>query len=358
MPDGTLDLTYRPAVRGHFSPLVMLSGPSGTGKTFSALLLARGMAGPEGKVCVADTDRGRARLYADRFTFDHLDLQEPFRPKLFEDAAIAAQRQGASVLVIDNFAHEWSALLEWHEAEVDRMARGDWKRRDAMKMPAWGIVKPPHKHMLQTLYRLNMPVILCCAAENKVAMVEQIEDGRKKTVPVDRGLQPIGDKDAAFAMTLSLMFEDPARPGVARPVKALLEDLKPIIPLDRPLDEETGRRIAAWARGDKETPAPAEAGRGGEETSKASVQQPSDSDEQRIKDGAQKLADRFLNTENLQAHQALVTEAEVQKQIAFLRRNRKPIYDAILEPAIRASFKRGQDVALQEQQPQEQGNLV
>lgn len=209
------------------------------------------MAGPEGKICFADTDRGRAKLYADRFAFDHLDLGEPFRPALFEAAAIAAQKQGADVLIIDNFSHEWTGLLEWHEQELDRMSKGDFARRDALKMVGWGIVKPPHKHLLQTLYRLNIPVILCCAAENKIAMVEKIENGRKKTVPVDRGLQPIGDKDIAFAMTASLMLGNVTRPGVPQPVKALLPDLQPIIALDRPLDEATGARLAAWAHGEK-----------------------------------------------------------------------------------------------------------
>jgi len=387
MPDGTApNFVYRRAVRGRFSPLIMLSGPSGTGKTFSALRLATGIAGPDGKICVADTDRGRARLYAGKFTFEHLDLEEPFRPKLFEDAAIAAQKQGASVLVIDNFAHEWTALLEWHEAEIDRLSKGDYQRRDAMKMVAWGIVKPPHKHMLHTLYRLNMPIVLCTAAEHKIAMVEQIDNGgRKKTVPVDRGLLPIGDKDTAFAMTLSLMFEDPARPGIARPVKALLDDLKPLLNLEKPLDEETGARIAAWARGEVAGSGQPVAGSGrpsneGEKSEAPSPSPPLTQDEPppdlppeppppesppesgrrkrqvpeaEIVAGADKLEAAFDATRNRAEHLALVDDADNRRQIEWLKKNRPDLHRAV-EGALRASWKRTDP----QTQPKEQTGMA
>src|SRR5689334_21629374 len=122
------DYTYRPATRDATAPLIMLAGPPGVGKTYSALRLARGLVGPEGKIFLADTDNGRAKFYADEFQFQHLNLHEPFRPVVFENAAVHAQRQGADCLIIDNFMHEHmgpGGLLEWHQEENLRMAGND-----------------------------------------------------------------------------------------------------------------------------------------------------------------------------------------------------------------------------------------
>jgi hypothetical protein len=335
MPDVAPDLTFRPAVRGRFWPLLMISGPSGTGKTYSALRLAKGMAEPDGKIFVADTDNSRARLYADEFDFLHLDLHEPFRPNLFEQATIAAQQQGASVLIIDNFGHEWAGpggILAWHEEELERMAGDNFARREQLKMVVWGKVKPPHKHMLQRLYQINMPIILCAFAEKKIAMIKQTEGKDKgKVIPVDQGFQPVGDKDAAFAMTASLLLEDVTRPGVPRPIKALLPALKPIIHLDRPLDEETGRQIAAWARGEKGLVPQEPKGEASTETSQEKSAPPpehttSESDqtndrEQRISEGAKALAAKFAAIKTRQDHLALVDDKDTREP---LRRDCRP----------------------------------
>jgi AAA domain len=403
-------LVYKPATRGRFAPLLMISGPSGTGKTFSALRLAKGMAGPDGKIFVADTDNSRAKLYADMFDFMHLDLREPFRPMLFENAAKAAQAQKASVLVVDNFAAEWSGpggVLEWAEDELNRMAGDNLERRESLKMVVWAKVKPPHKHMFQRLYQMNMAIILCCSAERKIAMVKQTEGRNKgKVIPVDQGFQPIGDKDAAYAMTASLLLEDVNRPGVPRAIKALLPDLKPIIHLDRPLDEETGARLAAWARGEKKEPASAKAGpKVGEESTadKAGETNPPESPppmpppddpeqgqigepppeppppeddtvppaegepppaeepppsskrkptEEEIEEGAKVLGAKFLGAADRKEYFAIVDNADNRKQMNWLKRNRHELWEREVDKAQKASWIRT------DQKNQQQGGLV
>jgi len=407
MPDGAApDLTFKRAVRGRFAPLIMISGPSGTGKTYSALRLASGMAGPNGKICVADTDRGRARLYADRFKFDTLDLIEPYRPQLFEAAARAAQAQGADVLIVDNFGHEWAGpggVLEWHEQELERMAGDDFARREAVKMIGWAKVKPAHKKMLQRLYQLNLPIILCTYAERKVAVKEITDNrGRKKMQPVDLGFQPVGDKDIAFAMTASLLLDDVAHPGRPKPIKALLADLEPIIHLDRPLDEETGAAIAAWARGDaptqKKTPAPVSSEGAGAEVGPRNVTPsigergdpdlhtepppdnptpPSDDEipppddetppadppprsrrtpsEDEIAAGAQALIAQFEATKDRIEHLAIVDNADNRRRLEWLKRHRRELY-GMVDAAVKNSWKRTDPKAIAE--AAKQGDMI
>jgi hypothetical protein len=371
MPDGAIqtDFTYHRASRKRSAPLIMISGGPGSGKTFSALKLAVGLAGG-GKIYLADTDNSRAEFYAEDFAFEHLNLHEPFRPMIFKAAAERAQREGAAVFIIDNFMHEHvgpGGLLEWHEEINVRMARGDPAKIESTKMLAWIEPKTAHKAMRERLYQLNMPVILCCGAERKIAMVKQTEGRDKgKTIPVDQGLVPICGADIPWAMTVSLMLEDVAKPGVPRPIKALLPALKPIIRLDRPIDEETGKRISAWARGEKGEPAAVTTGsKVGEETkmaSPSSEEEPPPSppppegrevDEEAIKHGAEKIAEQFFGTEDRKAHLRLVDDAETRKQIEWLRRNRKDLYERVVNPAIKASWQRTDP-----KKPQQQGGLV
>jgi len=382
MPDGIIqkDFVYRHARRNKVAPLIMVSGPPGSGKTMSVLRMARGYVGPEGKIYFADTDNGRALFYADEFEFEHLNLHEPFRPVIFEEAARQAQTQGAAALIIDNFMHEHigpGGLLEFHEEINLRMARGDPQRLESTKMVAWVEPKTQHKRMRERLYQLNMPVFFACGAERKVAMEKQTEGKDKgKTIPVDRGLVPICGSDIPWAMTISLMLEDVARPGVPRPIKALLPALRPIIHLDRPLDEATGAAIAAWARGEKEPVAvppttgskvseeetqkpppsapPPESDQPEDEPPPAGDDEPppppedeeppsppsTNNEEARVEDRARAIGAQFFNTADRRAHLALVDDPDLRKQIEWFRRRRKAIYDREIGPAIKASWQR------------------
>jgi hypothetical protein len=371
------DYTYKRAVRDKTAPLIMISGPPGVGKTYSALRLARGLVGSDGKIFLADTDNGRALFYAEEFTFEHLNLHEPFRPIVFENAALHAHRQGCDCLIIDNFMHEHvgpGGLLEWHQEinvrlATDKDGQVNFRRLEATKMLAWAEPKQSHKRMRERIYQINCPIILCCGAEKKIAMIETEENGRKKTVPTDIGLQPICGDDIPWAMTLSVMLEDPSRPGVPRPIKALLPAFKPIVSLDKPIDEETGARMAAWGRGEK---APASSDPKGPSSDAGSANHPSSestsdsqkqsvettdenrqADDKRIEDGARRLADRFLGSADRAAHVALIDDQDVQNQLSFLRRNRKQLYEDIVKPAIGVSYDRAYP-----KQEQSEGNVA
>ena len=86
-----MSLTFRKAIREQTSILLALAGSSGSGKTFSALRIARGLVGPTGRVAMIDTEAARALHYADRFDFDHGDLKPPFSPEAYAIAIMAAE---------------------------------------------------------------------------------------------------------------------------------------------------------------------------------------------------------------------------------------------------------------------------
>ena len=82
-----------------------LFGPSGAGKTFTALQIATGIGG---SIALIDTEYGSASKYADRFEFDTAEAHNPSIDTLIE---IISGAGDYSVLVIDSLTHPWQELL-------------------------------------------------------------------------------------------------------------------------------------------------------------------------------------------------------------------------------------------------------
>src|ERR1700690_4350275 len=96
---------FKPAIRESVGLLIGLAGGTGSGKTFSAMRLASGIAGGK-PFAVIDTEAGRAKHYADQFKFDHGDMKPPFSPAAYADAIAAADSGHYPVIVVDSFSHE------------------------------------------------------------------------------------------------------------------------------------------------------------------------------------------------------------------------------------------------------------
>ena len=80
-----MSFQFRPAVREQVPLLIGLAGGTGSGKTYSAMRIAKGLSGDR-RFAVIDTEAGRAKHYAERFAFDHGDLRPPFRPTTYLEA--------------------------------------------------------------------------------------------------------------------------------------------------------------------------------------------------------------------------------------------------------------------------------
>ncbi len=247
-----MSFTFRPAIREGVNLLIGIAGGTGSGKTYSAMRMASGIAGDR-RFAVIDTENGRARHYADRFNFDVCDLGAPFRPENYAEAILAADKVGYPVIVVDSMSHVWAGdggVLDWQEEELDRMAGDDWKKREAVKMAAWIKPKMSHKHMVQKLLQVKAHLILCFRAEPKIEMVK--ENGKmviqaKHSLTGLDGWIPVCEKNLPFELTVSfLMTAD--KPGYPKPIK-LQEQHKALFPLDQPVDERSGEGVAAWAKG-------------------------------------------------------------------------------------------------------------
>jgi hypothetical protein len=251
-----VSVQFRPARRENVPLLLSVAGGTGSGKTFSGMRLASGIA--DGKpFAVIDTENHRSRHYADQFEFDVMDLEAPFTPARYKEAILAAEEAGYGVIVVDSMSHEHAGdggLLDWQERELQRMAGEDPKARERMAMAAWIKPKAEHKKLVTALLRLNAHLIVCFRAAEKI---EIAKDEKGKTVVRPKqslvgldGWVPIAEKNLPYEMVLSVLLTADA-PGVPKPIK--LEDQhRPFVPLDRPLTEDVGRKLAKWAAGEPE----------------------------------------------------------------------------------------------------------
>jgi hypothetical protein len=240
-----VSVEFRPAKREHVPLLLGVAGGTGSGKSYSALRLARGLA--DGKPFgFIDTENGRGLHYADAFPeMQHARLEAPFRPERYADAIQAAAEQ-FGVIVVDSMSHEWAGdggCLDWH----DELMGGDQKKN----LSAWIKPKLAHKRMVTRLLQVNAHVVLAFRAEPKVEAVRKA-DGSTQIVPKPSlvgldGWIPIAEKMLPYELTASFLLMADA-PGVPRPIK-LQEQHKAFVPLDQPITEQTGRALAAWAAG-------------------------------------------------------------------------------------------------------------
>jgi hypothetical protein len=241
------------AVREAVPPLIALWGPSGGGKTYSALKVARGLVGSKGKIVLIDTENGRAKFYANMVGgWHHLDLQPGFSPQRYTEAMKAAEAAGADVIIIDSMSHAWDGeggVLDM--ADNARSASGKLLTGLAkFKTP-----KTQFKRMMNNLLRSRVPVIFCLRAKQL-----SVQAGRGADAEIlDKGLTPICEKNFIFEATVSVLLGPDHKPvfqntedlkcNPAIPSVKIPEDAVGAIKRGAFLDESTGAAIASWING-------------------------------------------------------------------------------------------------------------
>jgi hypothetical protein len=267
---------FKPAsMDGGVGLLIGIAGTSGSGKTYSAMQIAKGIVGPGKRFAVIDTEAGRALHYSKLFEFDHCELEPPFRPSRYLDAVRAAEAKGYKAIIIDSWSHCWSGeggMHDWADEEMARMivadnARQDkWGKphndemflRDKLNSASWQEPKIRYKADMSRLIRSKAHVIFCMRAEDKLIIEQRVDDkGRKKTVYIPGADRPLKDRyipicchnpEFMFELTLSFVVT-PENPGVPVPIK-LQEQHRHAMPDGRVVTQETGRLLAEWARGE------------------------------------------------------------------------------------------------------------
>lgn len=206
---------------------VLLSGASGSGKSYSALKMATGIAKKcNSGIAYIGTEGSRNKYYANEFDYDLLELEEPFECEKYMAAIDEAVNAGYKVLIIDSMTHEWKWLNDVH----DKMPGNSFTN--------WGKLKPRHHKFMDKV--LNSPIHIIATARGKDDWV--LEDKNGKQVPKKVGMGQQQDKDISYEYTVSLMISQDTHVASADKDNTHLFDGRFEV-----LTEKDGERLYAWA---------------------------------------------------------------------------------------------------------------
>lgn len=187
-------LAFAPAVRHEAKARVAIIGPTGAGKTWTALEWATTLGD---RVAVIDTENGSASLYSDQFTFDTAAWWPPYDATKL--AAAVTHAAGAyDVVVIDSLSHFWQGeggVLDVVEAAAER-ARGNNARSNSFA--GWKTGSPVWRNLLDTL--IFAPCHVIVTMRSKMDYVQTQVDGRTRIEKV--GLAPVARNDVEFEFTV------------------------------------------------------------------------------------------------------------------------------------------------------------
>lgn len=220
-----------------------LTGPAGSGKTWGALKIAKGLGG---SIAVIDTEHGSASLYEHIVDFDVLELQAPYSPERFIEAINAAESAGYETLIIDSATHEWSGqggCLEINEEVAKSKYRGNtWS--------AWADTGARHRKFVDRVLQSGMHIITTARSKTETAQQESIT-GKKQVVKL--GMKAEQKDGFEYEMTIVLdIIHDGHYATASKDRTGLFVDKDP-----KPITEETGRTLLNWLNsGAEPTPEP------------------------------------------------------------------------------------------------------
>lgn len=163
-----------------------LQGSSGSGKTYSALVLAYGITNDWSKIAIIDTENHSADLYAHLGPYNVLNLPPPFSPERYIKAIEACEEANIEVIIIDSTSHCWEYLLGFHSS-----LQGN-------SFTNWGKVTPRQKAFVTKILQSNAHII--ATMRTKQDYVLNKKDG--KFTPEKVGLKAIQREGLDYEFTL------------------------------------------------------------------------------------------------------------------------------------------------------------
>ena len=230
-------MQIRKAERKQAKLRIGLSAPSGAGKTYSALLLASGIASDWSKIALIDTESGSGELYAHLGDYNVIQLEAPFSPERYIEAIKACEDAGMEVVIIDSTSHEWEGkggCLEINESIAQSKFRGNtWS--------AWSETTPRHQKFIQAIVTSKCHVIT--ATRNKIDTM-MTEDKKVKKV----GTKEIQREGFEYELTVNFNIDrDTHKVMASKDRTEIFENVDPFI-----ITPATGKQLVDWAMSGKE----------------------------------------------------------------------------------------------------------
>ena len=216
---------------------VALMAPSGGGKTYGSLRLAKGMAeeieketGKEAKILMVNTEQKRGYYYANEFDYDIIDLDAPYEPEKFVEVIEFAQNEGYDILILDSTSPEWDGPGGC--LEIQQKAGGTYQ--------AWGKITPRHDRFIHAIADCPMHVIATMRGKDQYEMNTD-EKGKKTVQKLGVGAKQRDGFEYEFTCTF-LIDQKTSTSEVQKDNTHLFQNRGAIL-----LSEQDGRGLIKWA---------------------------------------------------------------------------------------------------------------
>lgn len=211
---------------------LLIEGASGSGKTYSALKLAKGLAEKTGaKIALIDTEKGSASLYDNLVDFDVCELEPPFTPEKYIKAIQEAKEAGYGILIIDSITHEWSGKGGCLDIQMKLGGRfNDWAQ-----------VTPRHQAFIDAIVQAPMHIISTARTKTDYALEDGTnKSGGKTTKPVKIGLKTEQREGMDYEFTIVFRVNENHYAEANKDRTSLFNGIA------EPITEETGYKLFDW----------------------------------------------------------------------------------------------------------------
>lgn len=234
----TNNMQLRTASRQKAKIRLGLSAVSGGGKTYSAILIAKGLTkGDLSKVAIIDTENGSADLYAHLGNYNVLTLPPPYAPEKYVDAIKDCENAGMEVIIIDSITHEWNGkggILEIHGAMTGN------------SFTNWASLTPRHQKFIDAILTSKCHIITTVRRKQDYDMTK---DGNGKVKVEKTGLKEETREGFEYELTANLELDLKHNATAQKDRTGLFMDKPHFVP-----SEETGTMLLAWCESGVEPP--------------------------------------------------------------------------------------------------------
>lgn len=206
-----------------------LSAVSGGGKTYSAILIAKGLAGGDlSKVAIIDTENGSADLYSHLGDYNVLQLSAPFNPEKYISAIKECETAGMQVIIIDSITHEWDGKGGCLEI-VDSLGG---------KYQDWAKVTPRHQAFIDAILQCSCHIVTTVRRKQDYEMTK---DNNGKIKVEKAGLKEVTREGFEYELTANLEIDIRHNATASKDRTGLFAGKPAFIP-----GEQTGEMILEW----------------------------------------------------------------------------------------------------------------
>lgn len=191
-----------PAIRAGMHGRMLLSGPSGAGKTYTALLIASVLAGADRtsrSIVMLDTEKDSGKTYADEFNledgspgYSHVPWAPPYNATdlamTFRDIS---NDPDIRVVICDSHSHFWRG-----QGGILDVAGG--------RYTGWNEARPMHVDMVDAFLSCDAHVVLCARSAQELVQ-EQSASGKWEVRKLGMKIQQ--DADLEYEMNVALTID-------------------------------------------------------------------------------------------------------------------------------------------------------